>query len=841
MAEDLHEIVQFPGSLPVNLFLHRLGDSSRHWHRSLEILMVLSGEVDLAVDLDRFRMRAGDVVLVNSNLPHELHSPDAVLIALQIDPILFRTTEALPDDITFRCNSVLEGDDERYSQLRQAIAALVRNNTYRDSGTDYRNIGLWYYLASKLMTYFKTDVQEALRQKRRHAARMTAIVDYIDQHYRENFGLADLAEAMGLSVPYLSSFFSKYMGVNFIQYYTDIKLTHAVRELLISDDSIETVAMNHGFPEPHAFVRAFKRKYGELPSVYRRTHRGELQTADTAAHQVNYLTLEPGDYLHLLKKYLYRGDMALDSGSLALAAPAAPRHTLPMHLPAVAANVSGSRMTGSLTRFLGVGRASELLRSDIQAMLTKAQNEIHFEYIKFHGILSDDMRVCTRDEQGRLHFNYRYVDQAIAFLQSIGLKPLIQLSFMPRALAEDPDKQVFTQTFITSPPKKNEEWVLLVKDFTRHLLHRFGQEKVREWLFCVWCEPETSTAMFGWDDDRRFFDFYRDTFFAVREVCPQLRFGTPSLLFLRHNAEPDWIRRFFRYTAENNCRPDWVNIHYYADIFPSGSRDHNVSLSGPVRLPDDPDDFAQYLTELHSLLAALGADELPVYLTEWNLTFSHRNLINDTCFKSCYIVKNMLENENRVQSFGYWSLTDLIDENPVPAHTFHGGLGMFTMGGLPKSVFYSYVFAALLGSEKLAAGPGYFVTRRGSRLRVMLYHYVHYGSLFANGDVYTVTQSERYGIFDMSHPLEVHLPITGLTPGRYLVRETWVNRENGSIFDKWAAAGGIPMDDGELALVAGSCGPGFHLRHEPAEDGVLNYTATLEPLEIRFVDISLIT
>ena len=124
-----------------------------------------------------------------------------------------------------------------------------------------------------------------------------------------------------------------------------------------------------------------------------------------------------------------------------------------------------SHLRHTFKAFTSVGRAAELLARNIQEMLTDLQKNIGFQYIKFHGILSDDMMVVSRIGQS-LRFTYTLVDQALDFLLSIQLKPLIQLSFMPKELAKNPEKTVCYSPVITSPPANMNEWDLLMEDFT---------------------------------------------------------------------------------------------------------------------------------------------------------------------------------------------------------------------------------------------------------------------------------------------------------------------------------------------------------------------------------------
>ena len=98
----------------------------------------------------------------------------------------------------------------------------------------------------------------------------------------------------------------------------------------------------------------------------------------------------------------------------------------------------------------------------------------------------------------------------------------------------------------------------------------------------------------------------------------------------------------------------------------------------------DPNAFSKAIKDLKEWVRQMGLNGMPIYLTEWNLTVSHRNLINDTCFKSCYLAKNLLENFDELDAFGYWVLTDMIEETQPSNNEFHGGLGLFTYDQIKK-------------------------------------------------------------------------------------------------------------------------------------------------------------
>lgn len=830
--EERHEIITFPRNMKIRVFMHAIGAVPRHWHRSLELLFLINGDAELNVDGRSLSMTAGDITLINSNSIHELSSAGgAVFIAVQIKPDMFDAMSQDGTALEFECISAMSENQATFDGLRMCLSRMLLENIHRGVSTDYRNYGLGYWLLGQLVEHFRIPGSDLPMVRQRYAQRLADITDYIDAHYAENITLAGLAERLGLSVPYLSGFFAKYMGVKFTRYCNDVKLGHAVEELLKTEHTVERIAADNGFSEAHTFIRVFKQKYGETPNAYRQRQR-QLGPAGSIPSGINYLSIEPSSYLSSLKKYA--------SGKTIFNEVPAAHASEVISVSKINVAAVQRRLRHTFKNVITVGRAHDLLNHDIRNMLRDLQDAIGFRYIKFHGILADDMMVCSRARDGSLQFRFQMMDNALEFLQSIGLKPVIQLSFMPTALASDPDKIIFYNPFNTSPPRDMGEWNQLIEELTRHLISRFGLEEVKRWPFTVWSEPDTPPDMFGFADQSDFVDLYVNTFRTVKAVCPDIQFGTPGVLYMRHIGAPEWVMRFFRLVKASGCEPDFISLHYYADILPSHKPDARVMHLPASRLPREPDDFAGFITDSQELFASLGFGDKPIYLTEWNLTLSHRNLISDTCFKSCYILKNLLENYDRLESFGYWSLTDLIEENPLPdsANPFHGGLGIYTMSGVRKSVFYAFEFANRLGDELIAQGKGYFVTRGRGEVQIITYNYVHYGDLFASGDALEVTELKRYAPFDMNRSLTFSIPLTGLPLGEYILRERFVNRDYGSAFDIWVRTGGLPLSTEDAKTYAGACVPALRARRVTVSSGPYTYTPTLTPLEIRIATLT---
>ena len=122
-----------------------------------------------------------------------------------------------------------------------------------------------------------------------------------------------------------------------------------------------------------------------------------------------------------------------------------------------------------------VGKAKECLNTDVQRQLKEVKKATNFRYLRFHGIFDDEMMVYGENELGDPEFNFLYTDKLLDFLQSIQVKPFVELGFMPSELAENPNETVFYKKSIVSKPKDMDKWNLLLKKFIVHYSKPFSR------------------------------------------------------------------------------------------------------------------------------------------------------------------------------------------------------------------------------------------------------------------------------------------------------------------------------------------------------------------------------
>lgn len=814
-----HEIIRYDEKLPVKLLLQKIGNVEMHWHESMELLMVLTGRVAVDIEGGRIDLLPEDVLLIN---PHEMHATageDAVLIALQVKPSLFEGI--IEKGTTFRLCSAGAVRQEKYEEVRSILSRLILyclSYEERDSAVAHLMVqSILYELAAELVSSFREEAPSAPRHSSETLKRLGTITAYLSEHYREPLTLRDVAAQQYLSVPYLSSFFERTMGVTFSQYLTSLRLRAATRDLLRTDKRMDDIAAENGFPNTRSFVSAFRREYGTLPSRYRAEQSGSRERMDvTARDHGSYLKIEKNDYLTVLKKY---------------ARPRAEQRKnhegWEQHLSlSVDASAAGTPLRHTWRVFTSVGRAKELLLTPVREALEDLQREIGFTYIKFHGILDDAMMVYREDRHGDPVHNFVYVDEVLDYLLRLGLKPLVQLSFMPSALAADPGHTMFASPVVISAPKDEGRWCGLIRALTQHLLARYGEEEVRSWLFTFWNEP-IGGAPFHFRDDATAERLYVLTYRAVKECDAALRFAPPSLI--AKFGEEEQVR-FLSDTIAEGCTPDAFLLHAYQVETGTAMQ----ALDAHSTLSVDPGEFRRQIDGAKALFRRFS--EAPIYLTEWNFSTSHRDWLNDTCFRACFLVKNILESYDELASFGIWTATDYIEELPPGHALFHGGMGLYARGTIPKPARLALGLLRRLGDTCIYRSEGCFVTRDGDGYAAILYHYRHFSSLYAKGYLLDKSPDERYSAFPECGDRLVSLTLTGIADGSWDVTEYVLNRRHGSAFDAWQDMGAVePTDPEELSYLRALARPAVRRTEAAVTGGTLLYEAPLAPHEVRLL------
>ena len=266
-----HELVIPNEGLPFKLFLFEGQDGNyhraKHWHRSVEIFLVAEGELEFFLNNQCRPLKAPDFVIVNSNEIHSITAPNPNrTIVVQIPPACFSDYLNPGDYAVFS-----RQDDASNLQLVHLIARIYQVYQRKEFACELEVKGLFFQLLHLLVTRFmdREENPETIRQKRK-LDRLSDITAYIKSHYDQEITLEHVADHFGFSPTYLSRMFRKYADISYKTYVLDLRTEYGRREMLNTSRSLEDIAVNNGFPDSRAFAKAFRKRYGCLPSEYRR-------------------------------------------------------------------------------------------------------------------------------------------------------------------------------------------------------------------------------------------------------------------------------------------------------------------------------------------------------------------------------------------------------------------------------------------------------------------------------------------------------------------------------------------------------------------------------------------
>ncbi len=338
---------------------------------------------------------------------------------------------------------------------------------------------------------------------------------------------------------------------------------------------------------------------------------------------------------------------------------------------------------------IGAGRANEGLRADWQEQLALVQREIGFRYIRMHGLLHDDMGVYKEDAKGTPIYNWQYIDKLYDYLLKAGLKPFVELAFMPRDLASA-EKTIFWWRGNITPPKSYDKWSALVSNLVRHFRERYGDAEVKTWYFEVWNEPDI--APFWSSDLAEYLKLYKSAAEAVKSVSREYRVGGPA------SAVPyRFEEELLKYCVREHLPLDFIATHAY------GVKEGYFDETGNRGTVLDTDRTAVRARMVHSreLIRKSPLPDLELHFTEWSSAYTPTDYVHDQYHQAAFILDKIKGAQESVDSMSYWVFTDIFEENGPRMTPFHGGFGLLNYQGIRKPAYFAYEFLSKLGPDEL--------------------------------------------------------------------------------------------------------------------------------------------
>jgi len=391
-----------------------------------------------------------------------------------------------------------------------------------------------------------------------------------------------------------------------------------------------------------------------------------------------------------------------------------------------------------------------LIRTDSQAQLKTAVDELGFRYLRFHGIFHDVLQT-VRLVDGKTVYDWRGIDRLYDDLLARRIRPFVELSFTPDALATSP-QTIFYWKGNTSHPKP-DGWRNLIDAFVRHLEARYGPAEVRRWYFEVWNEPNLSGFWEG-ADQKAYFELYDSTARTIKAIDPDLQVGGPA------TAGAAWVPEFLDYAAAHHTPVDFVTTHSYG--VDGGFLDEKGKSD--TKLSADPNAIIGDVKKVRAQISASPFPNLPLFFTEWSTSYTPRDAVHDSYISAPYILSRIKAVAGEVQGMSYWTYSDLFEEPGPPTAPFQGGFGLLNPEGIRKPAFFAYKYLnALDGRVIPTADAQVMATTDGSSTEVLLWDWQQPKQPVSNRPFYTK-------LVPSTQASPARVAFEHLRPGRYRVR-----------------------------------------------------------------------
>lgn len=469
---------------------------------------------------------------------------------------------------------------------------------------------------------------------------------------------------------------------------------------------------------------------------------------------------------------------------------------------------------------IATGRAYLHLRDDLRSHLAKLQRCVGFRYCRFHGLFHDEMAVVARRKDGRLAFRWAQVDKVYDSLLQIGLRPHVELSSMPVALASG-TTTIDDWEWNVTPPTNYAEWGQLVTAFARHCVERYGLEEVAQWYFEVWNEPNIN---FWTGTQEDYWKLYDTSAVALKSVSPRLRVGGPV------TARAEWIPEMISHCSKAGVPLDFISTHIYP-------QDEYVLYPGRRGSPHKPGMFVpDIVRSVRDSVRRSAMPDLEIQFTEWNslvplpdgtIAWDHNPCLDDVSGAAtvCDLVTAV---DADCETFCWWCASDVFEEGGMPQSEFSGTYGLFTLNGLPKATLNAFRFLNRLRGgrlevqhEGLAPGQGVVATAEGESRQILLWHRI----LHEVGE---------------QHPWDAVIEIPWAESAEPVLVQQRITPGAGSCYETWQSLG-APQDlsPAERELLEVHAVPDARLFRPAVENKRVKHAFRLAPGEVLYLELQL--
>lgn len=752
-----------------------LSDEDTHFHQDIEILYIVEGETAVK-EGETYRLGKDDIAVINSNQPHA-YSSARNTIAFRI-LIPYRTFRKLirEEYFIFCCNSVLytSRDDRDLRILIETLLLRYLNMEYADLS---EIASLLFQIIHKLTADYRMD-KDSLKiyLKERMSEKIDRILNYINHYYCEPLSLTDMAAHFQVSETYLSRYFKKKTGKNFINYLNEVRIENAALELRGTDASITNIAMDSGFSTPSVLNRYFKKKYGITPSEYRKQIE---ESVKNVAMKI--------DKVEEVRKSLYdRIEKRIQDSEVKEVTINVRRGYIPWMNP---------------NKIIDIGEASVVCEAAIQEHILFLKEVLSIRYIRIWNLFSEKFMIST-DFSGR-NFNFESLDRIFDFFVQNKIPLFLDLGKRNRVIMAGHDNELYSVNMQYNL-KTIEEWKNLLEHLMKHLVRRYDKHVLSQWIFEFPWNKEPY-----YSQDYRYLDAYEAGWRIVKS-----NLGSSKIAGIDPHGgiDEEQFRETVHELSVRGILPEIFTIKIFVDST------HQMMGERTFQSGSDYLYARQFIEKIRGILEEEG-QTYQMCISEWSNSLSNRNIVQDSCARGTYIIKFILSIWKTADMIGFWHGSDAVDIFYDSRKLIYGGGGLLTKDGIKKPSFYAFEFLNKLGGHVLKIGNNYIVTRDSTqRIVCLCFNHREYSYYY-----YMKKENEHFNlskIFQSEEKELVEFTVEELDDNKeYMIKEEVINSSSGSIQNEWQLLSNQEeLGKEEIQYLKNICIPKIYIRHVRSED-----------------------
>lgn len=770
-----------------------------HSHRSVELIYVLTGQVEIHVRGEDFQAVPKDVVLINTEEPHGWKGRGGALVCkVYMDYYVLRNV-LKQERFVFLCNSIKEPEKD-YARIRYILETIL--SKYSEESDGFWVESLYYALWEGIKTQYLSESTglPVLRDEN-----IGEVMDYIRKSYSQPLNLAETAARWYMSESAFSRFFKRGTGTGFTEYVRNLRLEHAKEELLSTNKTITEIAYDCGYSNLSVFNKNFRQVFSLSPKEFRQgRNRSDLEKEASDMDGLAAYLKESGSYR---KKEEVQGEkQEIDTGQ-------------------------ESAFRDSALYCMNAGMFVNLLEARVQKHVSMVIQNLGVRCIRLSNPFDPELKIRSGHETGQM--NFEKMDTILDFLLEQGAVPMLELPERQKKMIVSIGSDKKLEDIRTEPVFLSiNEWECALEALMEHLADRYTAKEVGRWSFEIWYDVEQITGA----GKISYFVLYERTWSIIKSYAPEAKIGGSGLNTVISRKV---LKEQLLWWKKREDRPDFLTLISYPYQVERDERKETGKQYSLLSIDSDTRFIKQDMESYYALMREVDYPETPVWISEWNTSLSERNIYNDSCAKACHMLTQMVDAAGTISQMSYMGISDCPSQYFDSAAPLIGATGLITRDALPKPAYYVFEFWKLLGDRLLGKGEHYIATsRHGDSIQILVYNAKKFSYGYQLKDEDRLEPGELPFVLRNSHKLEQTFILRGMKNGKKKISIYRVGEVSGNVLAEWKKLGyAKDLLRTEIIYLQKICIPRMEVLYREAVGGVLELDVTLEANEMALIQI----